>query len=290
MFLPVKWAWHRLPPLGLASLKAHWKFDEFEKYSYWMEALLYGLSLPFDDDEIERNDTETGELRSTEVNAQYLQWRDAIRWANTFVEHDADMYFQIVAFSGGLPSEKFSWQFKNAEGIFRSFHGCCAHEAAASGLYSACHSHLIFHYLLWQNVEKGISTSESLKQPKFRAFQKDIQGIASAAELLSFSLVRERYLVRAAKQRLTSPKGDNSQLIIEPEDRILNEFQKKVLELLDGKALTGKELATALGPDEDPTGLDKKGLKELKNVGRVRNQRGVGYYRPDRPPEKLFAN
>ncbi|HCS50352.1 hypothetical protein [Rubinisphaera sp.] len=64
----------------------------------------------------------------------------------------------------------------------------------------------------------------------------------------------------------------------------LTPLQKSILNELDGKKLTTSKLADAC--HVEPRRLYKKGgLNELKNNGYVKNHRGYGYYRPDRPPK-----
>jgi hypothetical protein len=63
------------------------------------------------------------------------------------------------------------------------------------------------------------------------------------------------------------------------------QFQERILRALDKKALTADLLQTRLNVDRKQ--LYRDGLRQLKAVGRVRNNRRVGgYYRPDAPPER----
>lgn len=63
----------------------------------------------------------------------------------------------------------------------------------------------------------------------------------------------------------------------------LHEIQREILSLLDGKSMTGKQLATKI--DMGETQLSRDHLKPLKIAGLIANKRGIGYYRPDRPPK-----
>lgn len=67
---------------------------------------------------------------------------------------------------------------------------------------------------------------------------------------------------------------------------VLNDLQKDILAALDGRAMSQAALESHLEKDRRqlhrPTGLG-----DLRARGLVRLQRGVGYYRPDRPPPEL---
>ena len=64
---------------------------------------------------------------------------------------------------------------------------------------------------------------------------------------------------------------------------IPSELQRRILESLNGKAMTLDALAGKL--DCERSSLHRDGLKELKERGKIRNSRRVGgYYRPDAPP------
>jgi hypothetical protein len=59
-------------------------------------------------------------------------------------------------------------------------------------------------------------------------------------------------------------------------------LQRKVLEVLNRRAYTKDGLAAEIGVD--PSQLHRDGLKPLMVADFVKNQPGVGYYRPDSPP------
>lgn len=62
------------------------------------------------------------------------------------------------------------------------------------------------------------------------------------------------------------------------------ETQRSILSLLDGRAMSGKELANEIGCDLSR--LQRDHLKPLMTAGRVLNSKAVGgYYRPDKPPQ-----
>ncbi len=80
---------------------------------------------------------------------------------------------------------------------------------------------------------------------------------------------------------------------------ILTNLQIQILEELDGNGLTGEKLAKALddsvstvGQPGDVRALStvKTALNELTKLGLVKNKRGVGYYRPDKPPKPFDAS
>lgn len=70
-----------------------------------------------------------------------------------------------------------------------------------------------------------------------------------------------------------------------------SEYQAAILQALDFRALRSDALVTELdrmGENGDRTRLWKaRGIKELVDRGLVKNDRRVGYYRPDAPPEEL---
>jgi hypothetical protein len=69
---------------------------------------------------------------------------------------------------------------------------------------------------------------------------------------------------------------------------IPTELQGRILQALDGKAMTLDALAAKL--DVDRSTLYRFGVKELKARGLIANNRRVGgYYRPDAPPPKYAA-
>jgi hypothetical protein len=66
---------------------------------------------------------------------------------------------------------------------------------------------------------------------------------------------------------------------------IPTERQQKILDILNGKSKKLDQLAELL--KVVPTTLSGRDLKELKEAGRVRHCKRVGYYRPDAPPPDL---
>ncbi len=60
-------------------------------------------------------------------------------------------------------------------------------------------------------------------------------------------------------------------------------LQRAILKALDGKSLKVEKLAEACKVQTSRF-YKPNGLKELKSAGKVKLKRGVGYYRPDRPP------
>lgn len=67
-----------------------------------------------------------------------------------------------------------------------------------------------------------------------------------------------------------------------------NELQTMILDALKGNAKTQLELMTELNIGSKETLNGKKGrggMKELRELGRVANRRGLGFYRPDAPPD-----
>jgi hypothetical protein len=67
------------------------------------------------------------------------------------------------------------------------------------------------------------------------------------------------------------------------EQRKLTGFQKRILEQLEGRALTATNLQRRLQVDRKR--LYYQGLIPLSRLGLVKNDRTIGgYYRPDAPP------
>lgn len=64
---------------------------------------------------------------------------------------------------------------------------------------------------------------------------------------------------------------------------ILTDRQSQIMKCLNKQALTGEEIARSVTISISTT---KEALRELKELGFVKNKRGLGYYRPDAPPEQ----
>ncbi len=75
-----------------------------------------------------------------------------------------------------------------------------------------------------------------------------------------------------------------------PPQKLWTPLQREILILLDGRAMTKKELAEKLWGGEDRgRQLYRKGaLYELMEHGMVENTTGVGYWRSDSPPRDLI--
>jgi hypothetical protein len=72
----------------------------------------------------------------------------------------------------------------------------------------------------------------------------------------------------------------------QPEPYIPSPLQRRILEVLDGKALTADALEVRLQVDRKS--LYRDGLNPLRNRDLVRNSRSIpGYYRPDAPPPEF---
>jgi hypothetical protein len=68
-------------------------------------------------------------------------------------------------------------------------------------------------------------------------------------------------------------------------DFIPTRRQQRILDLLNGQAKKLAQLADTLGVQ--PSTLSGRDLKELKERGRIRHDKRVGYWRPDAPPPHL---
>lgn len=75
----------------------------------------------------------------------------------------------------------------------------------------------------------------------------------------------------------------------EPEPFVPNEFQRQILEALDGKALRTDALAGAVG-NRRRLFKHPGGISELIEEGLVANHPRCGYYRPDRAPPEIFQD
>jgi biotin operon repressor len=62
----------------------------------------------------------------------------------------------------------------------------------------------------------------------------------------------------------------------------LIDTQNRILEELDGEGLTAADIAKRLVLGETTI---KENVSKLMKLGRIKNMRGLGYYRPDRPPK-----
>jgi len=71
---------------------------------------------------------------------------------------------------------------------------------------------------------------------------------------------------------------------------VVNEFQRQILDALDGCALPKQGLAEKVCGGEGTRLYRKGGLKELRKAGKVLHQSRLGYYRPDAPPLKNVVN
>lgn len=85
-----------------------------------------------------------------------------------------------------------------------------------------------------------------------------------------------------ADRSAASPKDT---LARSPVPFIPNPFQKRILEMLKGRALRTDALAAAVG---DRSRLYRPGgIKELRERGMVGHHARIGYYRADVPPPEL---
>ncbi|UYV13437.1 MAG: hypothetical protein NCW75_03925 [Phycisphaera sp.] len=70
-------------------------------------------------------------------------------------------------------------------------------------------------------------------------------------------------------------------------DTLMTDGQCEVWELLDGQAMTAKELAAQL-PGRPSEEAVRQRVREIKRSGQqIANKPGRGYYRPDSPPDDL---
>ena len=61
-------------------------------------------------------------------------------------------------------------------------------------------------------------------------------------------------------------------------------FQREILKALEGRALTKQKLSLEVCGGDGSRLYKKNGIKELMDTGLVSNKRGLGYFRPDKPP------
>lgn len=70
----------------------------------------------------------------------------------------------------------------------------------------------------------------------------------------------------------------------------LTDQQREIWDLLDGCALSAKEIAVRAGFGFDQGDLIRKRIARIKRQGHaIKNRRGLGYYRPDAPPPRPDA-
>lgn len=71
-------------------------------------------------------------------------------------------------------------------------------------------------------------------------------------------------------------------------NRPLTPAQQKIWDMLEGKAMLGKELAQAVYGDVKRAGAVRKQIEGIRKTGRtIDSKRGFGYFRPDAPPSEL---
>jgi hypothetical protein len=71
---------------------------------------------------------------------------------------------------------------------------------------------------------------------------------------------------------------------------VLFRSQQQILSALDGIALKKQQLADGICAGEGTRLYRVGGIKELMATGLIANKRGVGYYRPDAPPDGLIID
>lgn len=106
---------------------------------------------------------------------------------------------------------------------------------------------------------------------------------AIADKSLDLDVVIERvqeWVIRARETSPTSPRDKASRLKLDVKP--LRERQVEILEMLRGRAMSQKQLASAIGVNRQQ--MDRDYLKPLMELGRVKHATGAGYYRPDDPP------
>ncbi len=70
----------------------------------------------------------------------------------------------------------------------------------------------------------------------------------------------------------------------------LSPLQQNILTALDGKALKKQQLADVVCAGEGSRLYRPGGIKDLKDAGLVAHKNGVGFYRPDAPPDGLVVD
>jgi hypothetical protein len=101
----------------------------------------------------------------------------------------------------------------------------------------------------------------------------------------SLGLLKVKRLVHAARTHFgRAPSNRQESAIAETGNDPLSPLQEAILAALDGKAMKVEELANVC-TGGDSSRLYKAGLKsELELRGLIRHKRGLGWYRPDKPP------
>ena len=120
------------------------------------------------------------------------------------------------------------------------------------------------------------------------------KAVADVGEILSAHLrsrlpqgagpSREREVGAPARQEVHPSIASKAEKQSAPE---WTETQRRILEELDSLAMTAEALTKRLqdiGVERDLRTV-KAALRDLKMADAVRNKRGLGYYRPDKPPK-----
>jgi hypothetical protein len=111
----------------------------------------------------------------------------------------------------------------------------------------------------WQRAKAGI------RELLPKEWRRDFNHIGSR-------IARERASVESARR---------------PDTFVPNQFQLAILKALHGRALNKQDLANEVCGGEGSRLYRPNGIKELMGMGKVRNKRRLGYYRPDAPPSAL---
>ena len=138
--------------------------------------------------------------------------------------------------------------------------------------------------------------SNTQREEAFSAFDFNAEQDVIPCPSLERTLTWEQYLLRQlafAQKKLATIKS--ALAMSESDDRPkearrdepLTSLQRAIWEALDGRALAKLPLANEVCKGDSSRLYKKNGVREMMEMGLVKNKRGIGYYRPDAPPRHL---
>ena len=99
-----------------------------------------------------------------------------------------------------------------------------------------------------------------------------------------------KYALKPLRRRFGWKSKRHSQRPRRGKAEPLYEIQIRILQMLDGKAMIGKQLANDSSINMNEQQLCRDHLRPHKNAGWIDNKPVIGYFRPDRPPRQRFIN
>ncbi len=131
------------------------------------------------------------------------------------------------------------------------------------------------HYPERSEMPEELAAFESEFLDEYTSIQSDLQRVAS-------HLRDAAATVRGIKPGGQQGVGAGPETL--PDGTPFTVLQIKIMKALDGQGLTKESLAFEVSDGDSSRFFRAGGLKELQAAGFVKNKRGVGYYRVDKPP------